>query len=115
MSKIKNEKTITLAGSEILLRPTFANCEALESDLGFGLPVLAHNLSQKILPGMIQMAKVIYHCQAQKVYTKDDIWEMVQSEGMLIMTDILIFVGSITAGDKFNVEKKNQAQVENQI
>lgn len=115
MSLIKNEKTINLVGKEILLRPTFANCEALESDLGYGLPVLAHNLSKQKLPGMTEITKVIFHCQAQKLLTKDEIWELVMAEGMMVMTQILIFIGQITAGDKFAVEKKNQPpQVENQ-
>lgn len=114
MSNIKNEKTIILSGNSILLRPTFENCEALESDLGYGLPVLAHNLAKQKLPGMSDITKVIFHCQAQKVYTKNQIFDLIMSHGMMIMTDILIFIGQITAGDKFSVEKKNQETLENQ-
>lgn len=114
MSNIKNEQIIEIAGNKILLRPTFENCEALESDLGYGLPVLAHNLTQKKLPGMADITKVIFHCQEKKVFSKQEIWEQVMSEGMMVMTQILIFVGKITAGDKYSVEKKNQAPLENQ-
>lgn len=115
MNSYKNEKIIKIGGQDILLRPTFENCEALETALGFGLPVLAHNLSKQKLPGMSDMAKVIYHCQAQKLITQEEIWKLVMAEGMMVMSDILIFVGQITAGDKFStVEKKSQAPLESQ-
>lgn len=71
-------------------------------------------MSKQKLLGMTEITKVIFHCQAQKLYTKQDIWELVMAEGMMVMTQILIFIGGITAGDKFAVEKKNQVPLESQ-
>lgn len=109
VNKHKNEKIVKLAGQDILLRPTFENCANLESALGYGLPQLAYNLSQKKLPPMTDLAKVIYLCQAEKKYKLEEIWEMILTDGVSVTTEVLVFVGGITAGDKSQPEdlKKN--------
>jgi hypothetical protein len=100
MNKFKNEKVIKLGEVEILLRPTFMNCADLEAGLGYGLPMLAYNLAQKKLPNMTDLAKVIYFCQAERTKSLEEIWDLVQSEGMMIAGPVLEFIGQITAGDK---------------
>lgn len=101
MNKFKNEKVIKLGEVEILLRPTFLNCADLETALGQGLPMLAYSLAQKKLPTMTDLAKVIYFCQADRTkYSLEEIWELVQCEGMMVAGPVLEFIGQITAGDK---------------
>lgn len=101
---LKNEKTITIGGVEILLRPTFENCANLEGSLGYGLPMLAFNLSRKQLPAITDLTKVIYHCQAKKEHSLEKIWELVMKEGMMIAGPLLEFIGQITAGDQSQPE-----------
>lgn len=94
---------------EILLRPTFENIANLESALGYGIPMLAFNLSKSKMPSLTDITKVIYFSQAEKAYKLDEIWQLVMAEGVSITTQVLEFVGKITAGDKFlseTTEKK---------
>lgn len=101
---LKNEKMVKLGEVEILLRPTFENCANLESSLGYGLPMLAYNLSKKQLPPMTDLTKVIYHCQVKKEHSLEKIWELVMAEGMGVAGPILEFIGQITAGDRSQPE-----------
>lgn len=99
-NKFRNEKIVVLGGVEILLRPTFENCANLESALGFGIPQLAYNLGVKKMPGLTEMAKVVYFCQADKKYTLEEIWQMIMQEGAGFGVNVIEFVGMVTAGDK---------------
>lgn len=106
MNQYKNEKVIKLGGVEILLRPTFDNCASLEGDLGYGLPQLAFNMSKAKLPAMTDLTKVVFHCQAVKKLTREEVWDLVMIEGVGLMTDILVFIANITTGAKHKVEEK---------
>lgn len=102
-NKHRNEYVIKVGEVEVLLRPTFENCANLESALGYGLPMLAFNLSQKKMPPLTDLAKVIFFCQAEKKLTMASVWDLVLEEGVGITTQVLMFVGQVTAGDKTQV------------
>lgn len=112
-NKFRNEKVVVLGGVEILLRPTFENCANLESSLGFGIPQLAFNLGLKKMPGLTEMAKVVYFCQAEKKLTLEEIWEMIMHEGAGFGVQIIEFVGAITAGDKSAPDANTEAVKKN--
>lgn len=101
---------ITLGGEKILLRPTFENCTNLEGSLGYGLPMMAYNLSQKKMPALTDLAKVIFYCQAEKKLTMAEIWDKVMFDGVEITTQVLIFVGQITAGDSAKVQPSESSE-----
>lgn len=103
-NKFRNEKIVNIGDVQILLRPTFENCANLEAALGYGLPMLAFSLSKQQIPSLTDLTKVIFFCQAEKKYTMEQIWDLVMISGVAITTDILIFIGQVTAGDKTQVE-----------
>jgi hypothetical protein len=119
-NKFRNESQIKIGGVEILLRPTFENCANLEASLGYGLQALAMKLSEaakdsKKMPVSTDLVKVVYFCQAEKKYTLEEVWDFAKIEGTInIIAPILIFISTITTGDKTQVEasfsdvKKNQ-------
>lgn len=108
MNPYKNEKLVKVGGTEILLRPTFQNCVSLETDLGYGLPQLSMNLVKSKMPMMTELSKVIYHCQASEPkLDQEQVWNLVMAEGVRLMGPVLMFVSTITAGDKVDAEKKN--------
>lgn len=111
MNTYKNEKTIKLNDVEILLRPTFENCAALEGDLKIGLNALAFKLAKAELPLNTDCVKVIYHCQVEKKYTREDIWMLAMGRWIDVMKEVLFFIGNITAGDNTQIEKKGEPQV----
>jgi len=62
--------------------------------------MLSFTLAKKQLPPLTDLAKVIFHCQAEKKYTMAQIWDLCMTEGMGMTTPMLEFIGRITAGDK---------------
>jgi len=102
-NKHRNESMIKVGEVEVLLRPTFENCANLESALGYGIPMLAFNMMNKKLPGLTEVAKVIYFCQAEKKHTLEEIWDLIMIEGIGSSTQVLHFIGQITTGDKTQV------------
>lgn len=103
-NKYRNELEITLGGEKILLRPTFENIANLEGNLGFGVPTFAYRLhkisSKSEAPSMTEMAKVAYHCQADKKFSLEQIWDLCMIDGVAFSAEILKFVSQITVGDK---------------
>lgn len=111
MNTYKNERIIKIGEAEFLLRPTFENCAALEGDLKMGLNALAFKLAKAELPLNTDCVKVIYHCQvSDKKLTKEEIWMLCFGSWIDVMKEVLMFIGSITAGDNTQVEKKAQPQ-----
>lgn len=114
----RNEQVIVLAGTKILLRPTFENIAAMESDMG-GVAYLAFKygqgvnldtkaidplLSAKSYPPLSETAKIIFHNQAEKTYTLDQIFDLVMQEGIRASATIVLFLVKMTAGNKFAKE-----------
>jgi hypothetical protein len=122
-NKYRNEMEIELAGEKILLRPTFENCAAIESSHG-SLAWLGWKFSRGIrelknMPGLTDVALLIYHMQAasdpddanKKKYSLQEIWEKVQANGMTIplMNKLIEFLARTTAGNKMaNEPSENQ-------
>jgi len=102
-NKFRNEMELEVAGDKILLRPTFENCANLEAALGYGLPMLAYNLASKKMPALTDLAKVIYFCQAEKNLKLEQVWDLVQAEGVNVTVSVLSFIAKITSGDKTQV------------
>jgi len=102
-NKFRNEMVVKVGDVEILLRPSFENCANLEAALGYGLPSLAFALAKQKLPTLTEVAKVIFFCQAEKKLTLEQIWDLMMVEGVASSTQVLIFIGQITAGDKTQV------------
>ena len=121
-NKYRNEMEIELAGEKILLRPTFENCAAIETSHG-SLAWLGWKFSRgerdlKHMPGITDMALLIYHMQAasdpedssKKFYSLQEIWDKVQVTGMKPLFPKLIeFLARTTAGNKLaNEPSENQ-------
>ncbi len=131
MNNARNELTIKLGGEEILLRPTFENIAAMESNLG-GVNYLGWKYSRglkknesggidaasiasheaiKSLPPMSEIAQIIYYNQAarkqddptQRKYSLNEIWErlLITGSASLVRT-ITVYLAKLTAGDKLN-------------
>lgn len=119
---------IKIGGEEILLRPTFENIAAMESNVG-GVSYLGWKFSRNVtkdangkfntdvgqlaknLPSMSECAKIIYYNQAstkqddpnQKKYSLDEIWDKVLASGSsAVIGSITIYITKLLAGDKLN-------------
>jgi hypothetical protein len=109
-NKFRNEMEIELAGTKILLRPTFENVAAMETNMG-GLAYLTWKMasngnSPKALPSLSECAKIIFFNQSEqkedgtKKYSLEQIWEMIQEDGIVICKPVIQYLGRITAGNK---------------
>ena len=111
-NRVRNEMEIDLAGQKVLLRPTFENIASLESSHG-SLAWLGWKFSRglqdgKNMPGLTDYAHIIYHCQAatkaedptKKLYSLEEIWDLVQQSGVSLLQPMMIFIARITAGNK---------------
>lgn len=114
----RNEQIVKLGDKEILLRPTFENIAAMEAEMG-GIAYLAFKygkgvnvdtkqidpeISAKSYPPLSETAKIIFHNQAEKLYTLDQIFQMVLEEGIRASATIVLFLVKMTAGNKFAKE-----------
>lgn len=127
-NKFRNELEIKIGGETILLRPTFENIAAMESDIG-GLAYLGWKFSRgmrlgadgkvtkasmlseasiRATPTLTECTKVIYYNQAaskpedatQKKFNLEEIWALVSKEGVAIVKPVTIYLAQVTAGDK---------------
>ncbi len=127
-NKFRNEMEISLGGETLLLRPTFENIAAMETDIG-GLAYLGWKYSRgirlgadgrptkasmgseasiKATPTLTECAKVIYYNQAatkaddptQKKFSLEEIWVLVSVEGISVVRPVTIYLAQVTAGDK---------------
>jgi hypothetical protein len=138
MNKFKNEMEITLGPEKILLRPTFENLAEMETNVG-SVGYLSWKFSQGVrknsdgsldssslnsretiqsLPSLSEITQIIYYNQAERKFEKQDIYEMIVSEGAYrdCMIAVTIFIGKmLTGGQKFDeeelLEKKKSSQV----
>lgn len=135
-NKFRNELEVKLGGVDILLRPTFENLSAMESDIG-GIGYLGYKFSRgvrlengklkedtetaiKNLPTLTEAAKIIFHNQAatdpndstKKKYSLEEIWDMVLIEGASVSRQVMKYVVLLTAGDKnrSNVDELNEEE-----
>lgn len=116
-NKFRNEMEIKLGPEKILLRPTFENIAATESNVG-ALQYLAVKSSRGIKDpkhglSMSEIAQIIYYNQAatdptdvnKKKYSLEQIWDLTMQEGLYLFQPILIFLARMTAGNKYaNIE-----------
>jgi len=115
-NKFKNEMNIKLGGEEILLRPTFENVASMEAKLG-GIAYLAWKLSRSatnpsVLPSLTDLAQIIYFNQAatkaddqtKKKHSLDEVWALVQEEGLGVVKPVTEFLARIAAGNKMQSE-----------
>ncbi len=117
-NQYKNEMEITLGGEKILLRPTFENMAALETALGsipflmwkFGKGydpvkgVIDPELAAKSLPGFAECTQIIYTNQAEKKFTRDQIFEMVCNVGISIAPQMVVYISKSASGNKMAAE-----------
>jgi len=126
-NKYRNEMEISLGGEKILLRPTFENIAAMESNVGsvawltwrysrgvrfkdgkVDKSTMASEAAIKALPALSETAQIIYYNQAalnpndptQKKFSLEEIWALVMGEGAKITSQVVIYLGRITAGNK---------------
>lgn len=127
MNKARNELVIKVGGKEILLRPTFENIAAMETNLGSvaylgwkysrGVTMqngkaVTTNEAIKSIPSMTEVAQIIYYNQAStkpedsslKKYSLEEIWDMMLKNGAAgeIVRSIVMYLAQLTAGDKIN-------------
>lgn len=121
-NKYRNEMEINLGSNKVLLRPTFVNIAATESNLG-SVAYLAWKFSRglnadknkivdqvKTFPALTECAQVIYYNQAEsdpndaskRKYSLDEIWEMVleQGAGAQLAVQVTVYIGSMLNGGK---------------
>lgn len=120
-NKFRNELEIKLGSETILLRPTFENLSAMESEVG-GIAYLGWKYSRgvglgkkevseeaiKSFPTLTETAKIIYHNQlatdpddsTKKKFSLEEIWDMVLVEGAACAKHVVLYIAKITAGDK---------------
>lgn len=119
-NKYRNELEIDLAGTKILLRPTFENIAAMEENVG-SVTWLTWKFSRgagskngpiepniKAMPSLTESAKIIYYNQAatkpdnpfEKLYSLEQIWDLVSQEGARVSVEVIKYIGRITAGNK---------------
>ncbi len=138
MNKFKNEMEIEIGSKKILLRPTFENLAQMESNVG-SVGYLSWKFSQGVrknsdgsldssslnsreviqsLPSLSEITLIIFYNQAEKELEKEDIYELIVSEGAYrdCMIAVTIFIGRMLAGGKkFEeeslLEKKKPSQV----
>ena len=114
-NQFRNEMVIDFGEEKILLRPTFENVAAMESDLG-GVAYLAFKYGQgidintkkvdpiasaKSLPPISEAAKIIYYNQAEKKFTLEQIFQMCLDVGLKCSAQAVMFLVRVTAGNKF--------------
>lgn len=117
-NQFKNEMEITLAGEKILLRPTFENLAALETIMG-GIPYLmwkfgkGYDISKgvvdpeaaaKALPGYTDCTQIIYTQQAERKYTREQVFELVKKEGVSIAPKLVLYITQVSRGNEFAQE-----------
>jgi len=82
----------------------------MEKEIG-GVPYLAWRFSNNNngdMPGLSECTQVIYHCQAatkpddktKKLYSLDEIWDLVNIEGIKVLKDVIVFLSGVAAGNK---------------
>lgn len=127
MNPIKNEYIVKLGEEEILLRPTFENLAALETNVGsvaylgwlYGRQFADKDASLeekvKMAPPMTKSVEIIYWCQAardpddpnQRKYSREEIFEkVIDTVGVRIKDDVILFLGKAGAGGKRVSEEK---------
>lgn len=134
MNAVKNEQTVKLGAEEILLRPTFGNLAALETNVGsisylgwkYGrvfMPRKEISIEEKIksIPPLTEAAQIIYYCQAsvdpndenKKKFSKEEIWELLRdSKGVKVFEDVALFLSRAGAGGEKKEEEKPQGEDE---
>jgi hypothetical protein len=124
---------IEIGGEKILLRPTFKNMAAMETEMGsisslvfkYGKNISANPTESEIrsaLPPLTDSAKVIFYNQADPKYSIEEIYEKCLAEGVKCGAYVMLFLVRCTSGNKLAKEptekqKKNlkkSSQVENQ-
>lgn len=117
MNPARNEVVVKLAGQDILLRPTFENLASIEAELG-GLPYLAQKFGAgvdlakpnalelaKSLPGITEAVKIIHLAQAEKKFSRDEIFEMTMKGNSLVASRAALhFVMICVTGNKLAEE-----------
>ncbi len=117
MNPFKNEFEFKFkkTGTTLLLCPDFSNIAALEAHVG-SVAALAYECSRfgkdaAALPKMSHIARMVYHCQAhtkagttEKAKSLDECWQLVISDGIVILTETLKFLALVTAGDNTQPE-----------
>ena len=121
VNKFRNEMEVKLGEVSIVLRPTFENIAALETNVG-GISYLAWKFSRgltelktkdkltadaisnsektvKSLPSMSEISQIIYYCQAahdpeenKKAYTLKEVFNMVMSSGSGLLLSSMMTV-----------------------
>lgn len=130
-NKFRNEMEVEIGGKKILLRPTFENIAAMESNIG-SLAWLTWKFSRgtkftedgkldreslrseeaiKSIPSLTDSTKIIYYNQAAHgdsahvKYSLEEIWDLVNKTGATVAPQVVIYLGRIMAGNKA-VEKE---------
>jgi len=129
MNPFRNEAVIKLGAEEILLRPTFENIAAMESAVG-AVSYLgwkyskAHQLSVskaslndiiKASPPLSEIAQIIFYNQAathpddetKKKFSLEEIWSLVQHEGVRVVSPVVSYIATMVAGDKVTKPEEN--------
>lgn len=115
MNKFRNEMEVEVAGEKILLRATFENLAAIEESVG-SLPYLANKFLRgvasekgnveaqvkKNMPSTTETVKILFHAQAEKKFTLEQMFEMVMKDGALkYSTKAFLFIAGACNGNKF--------------
>jgi hypothetical protein len=126
-NRFKNEIEITLGQEKVLLRPTFENLSAMESNIGavvwlswkFSKAGSSQDMGEatRSMPSFTEMVEVIYYNQTERSenggrrLSKERIWELMQDEGVSLVGPITKYFTGIMSGNKHmsptSAEKKS--------
>jgi len=132
MNPFRNEYELSLGGKKILLRPTFDNIAATEAAIG-SISYLGYKYSlghraakearekgvmlkaedyAKTMPALSEMALIIFHNQAEKKFSMEEIWDLVQLEGIGFTNHLVTYISGITTGGDKTEAKETAASAE---
>lgn len=97
-NKYKNEALVKIGAEEILLRPTFENLSAFESNV-MTLDQFSFNLVKAKIPSMTELVKALYFFQAEKKFNLEEMNCLVQNHGgITLQAPLLGFLSKCVAG-----------------
>lgn len=113
-NKFKNEMTVKLGETEILLRPDFNNLASFESQV-ITLDQFSFNLVKGKILSLTQMIQVLFYFQAEKKLNLEQISQLVtETQGIQVWAQLMPFLSQVCSGhDNFQAsEAKRKPKVE---
>lgn len=106
---LRNHYRITINNFEFLLRPDFEALHEFESNFA-SIAQISVDMTKKKFPGVAMTAALIFLCQKQEPrLTRDEVFDMVMTEGGSVVTRMLSFYAQLMSGFKGEQPKDEAA------